>query len=333
MLYILYGEDDFSLYQALERIKADLGNPDMLAASTVRLDGGHLSLSELRQSCDVAPFLSPQRLVIVNGLLERFEPGRSKSKFGKRIVKSANEPVKWQDMASYTERVPETTVLVLCDGKISVNNPLLKKLCSIAKVTRFPLLRGSSLKAWIRLRVSSENGNISSRATDLLAELIGGNLWALNSEIQKLLIYTRERTIGEDDVRQLVSHVQEASIFPLVDAIIENQPKTAQELLHRLYQEGVSPTHILTMINRQLRLIVLSKELSGLSHQQIQDRLGLPTRYSLDKTLHQANMYDLERVREAYGMVLEADLAIKTGKYRDQLAVELLVSELSSCRN
>jgi len=332
MFYILYGQDDFSLYQTLEGIKTDLGNSEMLAVNTVKLDGKHLTLNELRGNCNIAPFLSPQRLVVVKGLLERFEPGQRKSRSSKSITKSANELGEWQDIASYTKQIPETTVLVLVDGKISGNNPLLRKLSPIAKVKTFPLLRGRSLRTWIQQRIINEKGSITFQAIDLLAELVGGNLWAMNNEIQKLLLYTQGRTIDEDDVRQLVSHVQEASIFPLVDAILEGQAKTAQKLLHQLYQEGASPTHILAMITRQFRLIALSKELGSLSRQQLQGKLGLALSYSLDKTLNQAKLYDLEQVREAYGKLLEADLAIKTGKYNDQLAVELLVTELSSCR-
>ncbi len=331
MLYILHGQDDFSLYQTIERIKTDLGNSEMLAVNTIKLDGEHLTLNELRSNCDIVPFLSSQRLVTVKGLLGRFESGQRKSRFSKSNTKSANKLGKWQEMASYIKQIPETTVLVLIDGKISGNNPLLKNLSPIAKVEAFPLLRGKRLKTWIQQRVINEKGSITFQAIDLLAELIGGNLWALNSEIQKLLLYTQERTIDEDDVRQLVSHVQEASIFPLVDAILEGQAKTAPRLLHQLYQAGASPTYIITMITRQFRLIALGKELGDLSRQQVQAKLGLAD-YSLDKTLNQAKLYNLEQVREAYGKLLEADLAIKTGKYNDQLAVELLVTELSSCR-
>ena len=332
MFYILYGQDDFSLYQTLEGIKTDLGNSEMLTVNTVKLDGKHLTLNELRGNCNIAPFLSPQRLVVVKGLLERFEPGQRKKRSDKSITKSANELGEWQNIASYTKQIPETTVLVLVDGKISGNNPLLRKLSPIAKAKTFPLLRGRSLRTWIQQRIINEKGSITLQAIDLLAELIGGNLWAMNNEIQKLLLYTQGRTIDEDDVRQLVSHVQEASIFPLVDAVLEGQAKTAQKLLHQLYQDGASPTHILAMITRQFRLIALSKELSSLSRQQLQNKLGLALSYSLDKTLNQAKLYDLEQVREAYGKLLEADLAIKTGKYNDQLALELLVTELGRSR-
>jgi DNA polymerase III delta subunit len=52
----------------------------------------------------------------------------------------------------------------------------------------------------------------------------------------------------------------------------------------------------------------------------------------LDKTLSQAKLYGLDRVRRAYEKLLEADLAIKTGQYSDKLALELLVTELA-CLN
>ena len=73
MLYILYGRDDFSLNQAVDKIKADLGDREMVATSTTILEGRHLTLNELRNKCGVAPFLSSYRLVIVDGLLGRFE--------------------------------------------------------------------------------------------------------------------------------------------------------------------------------------------------------------------------------------------------------------------
>ena len=47
MLYILYGQDDFSLNQAVEKIKADLGDREMVATNTSSLEGQRLTLSEL----------------------------------------------------------------------------------------------------------------------------------------------------------------------------------------------------------------------------------------------------------------------------------------------
>jgi len=331
MFYILYGQDDFSLNQAVEKIKAGLGDWEMLATSTTNLEGQHLTLSELRNKCDAAPFLSLHRLVIVDGLLGRFEVKQSRPRSGRG--KSGNGLGEWEGLASYIGQMPETTALMLVDGEVKGHNPLLKKLSPLAEVRTFPLLRGRDLKAWIQQRVREDGGDITPQAVNLLAELIGGDLWAMNGEIQKLLLYSQERPIGEDDVRQLVSHVQEANIFALVDAVAEGRTELAQRILHRLYDDGVAPTYILVMITRQFRLIAQAKDLGkGLSRLQIQDRLGLKSSYSLDKTLDQAKLYDFEGVKRAYDKLLETDLAIKTGKYSDKLALELLVTELA-CLN
>ena len=67
MLYILYGQDDFSLSQAVKEIKAGLGDQEMVATNTTSLVGQHLTLSELRSKCGAVPFLCPHRLVIVEG--------------------------------------------------------------------------------------------------------------------------------------------------------------------------------------------------------------------------------------------------------------------------
>jgi DNA polymerase-3 subunit delta len=328
VFYILYGQDDFSLSQAVQGIKAGLGDPELLATNTTSLEGQRLALTELRNNCGAAPFLSPHRLVIVEGLLARFEPKENRPR--SRKAKSRNGLGEWEGLDSYVKQLPETTVLVLIDEEIRGSNPLLKKIQPLAEVRTFPLLKGSDLKAWIRHRVKEQGGNITTPAVNLLAELVGGDLWAINGEVQKLLLYSSERPIDEDAVRQLVSCVQEANIFALVDAVAERRTEVAQRILHRLYDEGEAPIYILTMITRQYRLIAQAIDLrKGLPRSQIQDRLGLRSSYALDKTLSQAKLYDFEGVKYAYDKLLETDLAIKTGKYSDKLALELLVTELA----
>ena len=328
MLYILYGQDDFSLNQVLGEIKADLGDREMVATNTTILESKHLTLTELRNQCDSAPFLSSHRLVIVDGLLGRFEVKQGRPRSGKG--KSGNGLGEWEDLNSYIKRMPETTVIVLLDGEVKSSNPLFKKLAPLAEVKAFPLLKREALKAWICQRVKREGGNITPQAVHLLAELIGGDLWAMDGEIQKLLLYNQERPINEDDVRQLVSCIQEANIFALVDAVAEGRTEVAQRILQRLYDDGIAPTYILVMITRQFRLIAQARDIQkALSRTQIQHSLGLKSDYSLDKTLSQAKLYDFEGVKRAYDKLVETDLAIKTGKYSDKLALELLVTELA----
>ena len=141
MLYILYGPDDFSRHEALEEIKKELGNPEMLPANTAILDGQQLSLAQLMHACSAVPFLCPARLVIVEGLLKRFEAkaGAARRKDRSRL-ESDSGLVEWRNLVDYIKQMPPTTVLALVDNEIKGNNPLLKSLSPLAKVMAFPFL-------------------------------------------------------------------------------------------------------------------------------------------------------------------------------------------------
>jgi len=327
--YILHGQDDFSVHQSLEKIKQDLGNPEMLAVNTTVLDGQHLRFNQLEETCSTVPFLSPFRLIIVNGLLKRFESKSRTERRGRSRRTSNSDLEEWQALLAYSSEMPSTTVLALVDGKIDSRNPLLKSFSPAAKVMAFPWLYGKSLGNWIQKTVAEGSSTISPEAVGLLTKLIGGDLWTMSCEIDKLLVYSSGRLITESDVKQLTSYARETNIFALVDAVIEGQLKVAQQLLYHLLQEGMTPSHILVMITRQLRLIVRAKELShGSSQAEVQDKLGTSSSYVLDKALKQTRMYTPERIKIAYNKLLEADIAIKTGKYNDELALDILVIEL-----
>ena len=333
MLYILLGQDDFSLNQALEEIKGGIGDQSLLLVNTTTLDGQQMSLDQLRTVCETVPFLAEKRLVIVKGLLGRFEP---KGKPGRR-KKTAYKPDQQSDYKSLGEcisNIPDSTILVLVDGDIKSNNPLLKELSVKAEMKSFPLLKGDKLRQWIQGRVKGEGGSITPQAVELLARVVGGNLWIMANEIDKLVLFTSGRSIEEEDVRIAVSYMPETNVFAMTDAILEFKAGVAEQLLEQLLQRGATPPYLLVMLSRQVRMIVRAKELrkQGKPETEIQKRLGLTSEFALRKTLEQANRYPVERLKEVYHKLLQTDLSIKTGKYEGQLALNILIAELCQQR-
>ena len=327
--YILYGQDDFSLNQELAEIKKGIENQALLATNTTTLDGQGITLVQLRTVCESVPFLAGKRLVIVQGLLARFE-SRSKSSRQKKINPVTSQQDEQKSLSAYISNLPKSAVLVLVEGEITRNNPLFRELSDKVVVKSFPLLRGPKLRQWVQKRVAEETSSISQQAMDLLTKLVGSNLWIMASEINKLVLFTSGRRIEEEDVRAIVSYAQEANVFVMVDAIIDFKTDVAEQSLQRLLQSGASPTYLLFMLSRQVRLIVRARELGnqGKSEMEIQKRLGLTQDFVLRKTLDQAGRYSLPRLREVYSRLLETDLSIKTGKYNGELALNILVAEL-----
>ncbi|MBI4267057.1 MAG: DNA polymerase III subunit delta [Chloroflexi bacterium] len=331
MLHILLGEDDFSRSQALEQLKNSLGDRANLVANTVALEGEKVTPDQLRGACETVPFLAEKRLVIIDGLLERFEP---KGKSGQKKRPSDQKEERKQDelktLAESLTHLPGFTTVVLVSGKIGNRNPLLAELSGKADVRAFPLMKEPGLKLWIERRVKEAGGSVSPNAVSLLVRFVGGNLWIMANEIDKLRLFTGGRRIEEKDVRAMVSDAQQANVFAMVDAMLEARAEVAGPLLQKLLQWGAAPNYLLVMLARQAQLIVRAKDLNkqGISRAELQGRLGLPSEFALRKTLEQANRYSLRRLREVYRHLLEADLSIKTGQYDGELALDLLVTEL-----
>jgi DNA polymerase-3 subunit delta len=152
----------------------------------------------------------------------------------------------------------------------------------------------------------------------------------MSSELKKLTLYTDGNRIEEKDVKALVSYTQQANVFAMVDAIVEFNVQKAETMLQQLLSEGNSPTQLLSMLNRQMRLIVRARELKQqkLSETEMRSRLGLTADWLVRKTLEQSSRYTLPRLKQVYQQLLDTDIAIKTGKYDGELALNILIAGL-----
>ncbi len=328
MLHILIGEDDYSIRQALGEIKKGIGDATALMTNTTVLDGRQVTLEQLRGACETVPFLAEKRLVIVEGLFERYEPAGKTGK--KKSSRPSDKPEEYQAIVEAIKKLPPFTELVLLGGGVKAGNPLLRELSAVTKVKHFPRLKELQLRQWLERRVSGAGGSISTQAAALLVRFVGNDLWTMAGEVDKLTQFAAGRRIEEADVKAVVSYAQEANVFAMVDAILEFRAGVAQELLQQLFRQGAAPAQLLTMLARQVRIIFQVKEMRdrGKARGEIQSRLGLTSDFLLRKAWDQADKYSLARLREVFHKLLEADLSIKTGKLDGEIALDILVAEL-----
>jgi DNA polymerase-3 subunit delta len=117
----------------------------------------------------------------------------------------------------------------------------------------------------------------------------------------------------------------------MVDAILEFRAEQAEQILQQQIETGAAPVYLLTMLARQVRLIVLSKELNAkkVPRSEMLKRLGVTNEFVVRKTQEQANRYSMTRLKEVYHKILECDVSIKTGKLGEEIALNILIAELS----
>jgi len=338
MFYILYGEDDFTRTQEVSKLCAQVADDGMGDLNITQLDGRKLSFVDLLNVCNTIPFLTDRRLVVVNGLLARVG-GRTASRSSRSRKKSS--PPSSSDVAfvekliAYLPQVPDTTRLLFVESKNLPRNHAVLKAASEMEhgyVRRFDLPRPADLPRWVTRRTESKGAQIEPRAADALAQMVGGDLWTLDRDLEKLAAYANyERSITLEDVRALVSAAQEADIFAFVDTLGLRRGRQALEQLHHLVANGAADLYLLTMVARQVRLILAAKELSErekLGRTEIQKALRVSHSFIVDKLLGQARQFQMDELVLLMERILETDEGIKTGRVDGTLALELLTLEV-----
>lgn len=321
MFYIFHGTDDFSAKETLAKLKNTLGEPDTLDLNTAELDGKSTSLGEIINNANALPFLAPHRLVIVHNYLGRFG-GRAKSD-----TETMNK------LVEALKDLPESTVLVFWDREtLKKSHPLLKfgamrKNC----VRLFDAPNKGALPRWIDERVKQKNATIDFKAVQALANVVGDDLRALDHEIEKLTLYVgAERTIRLSDVELLCPYTADSETFAMANAIGRQDLRAALDQLHKRLEEGQNPLAILGGIGGQFRglLEVKSMAAAGLNPAQIAKEKGWRSDYAAKMRLQEARHFSLERLVQIFGILLETDIAIKTGAMGDILALDTLISRL-----
>jgi len=323
MIYLFHGEDQFSIYEELKEMKVKIGSDDLVDVNTTELNGTTISLIQILETSAVIPFLAERRLVLVKGFLKRF---------GNKGEVDRDRDANKGSMADMLRQIPDTTILIFLEDSIRPNNPLVKLMGKQMEIRAFPLLKRYDLMNWIRQRVVSSGGIIKEPAVRLLADYVGGDLWAMSGEIEKLTLYCRDQEINEDAIKLLTSQSRETNIFDIVDAVLERETGRALFGIQRQLDRGKSVSYIITMLARQIRLILSMKEIIRLRIPRTEwgSRLGLNVAFALRRTEEQARKHGLEEVISMYRNLLETDLSIKRGYIPDRLSIDIFVSGLAA---
>jgi DNA polymerase-3 subunit delta len=351
MFYLLHGNDEFTCREQLKQLRQQ-GD---FAYNQDYYHGGEVSLITLTATCNTFPFLSEQRLVILDGLPKKRRgedaaatadaasstsegsespSGGSKSRKKKSGKGGTESRAAFEKgLAEAIPHLPETTVfIVLVEEELPASSPLLKAGQQSGKVIQSILPKGAALESWIRKRAQSHGAKISADAVTLLADFIGNELRLLANELDKLATYVgTQGTIEAEHVRLLSAEVQEARIFDLTDALAQRNRTLALNLLHDLLADGQHPLALLPVITSQVRSLLLVKDLasSGLRAGQIAQAIGSPP-FVVEKVLRNIGKFSSAQLEQTYRRLLDTDAALKRSRLTPELALDLLIVQFGT---
>lgn len=327
MLYLL--RDDIFGEKRLAELRAEIGPADIQSLNVSVLDGPRLTLSELRGATEALPFLGDRRLIIVRRLFSSGQPRNDSESETGESRRGRADAEREREFLAYLPRVPETTNLVLVeDGGFKATHPAavaIRKAGGEVLIADAP--EGDQLVEWIAQRVREKRGRIERSAAEDLAGLSFVDLRHLDHVLDSLVVYADDRSISSGDVRSLVRQSHDVTVFELVDAVGARDRRSALGAYRRLLDDDVSPIYLLVMLTRQMRLLLLATEAMQ-SGEDVASALRVPT-FVARKLAQQARTVGVERCLAAYRRLAAVDQSIKTGQAAEEVAVELLIVELT----
>ena len=313
-VYLFTGPEEYVKLEALQRLRERLLPPGLETLNDAVMEG--VTAQQITDAAETMPMMCEKRIVTVRDWAPLLS-GKSK-----------NEEQEVARMQAWLENPAPGCVLVFymrqsADGKKKLTSTLRKKAVAVD----FEFLSDAELSKWCGKRLKAQGKKINAKALNTLTFMAGRELTRLSSELDKLCAYLGDRSeITEDDVRAIVSASLEYNVFELMNHLLSGDMLKAQQTVNSLMQGGQNSIGILAMLTRQLRQMTHMKCAldAGEPAQAVQERLKMHP-YAARQTARQVARLNQGWLRELYEACVESDYAVKSGRMRDQDALNALL--------
>ncbi len=314
MINLLHGNDEFSSNQFLKGIveQKNISEFDLNVVDT-----NDLTENTFKENICTISLFGTNRLIIFNYLLSKINSTKEKN---------------WENFINILLNKPSTNEVVFFEKEeINLKKNYFAKLNDICQITlsNIPTGRGSwdLNRKWIIERQKKYNLHISNEGINKLVELLGSNYRYIDNELQKLSNYNPDGNINIGDIEIMVSGIKEDSIFALIDSIMVKDNFRASQLLDNLIEQGNSFFNIVNMIARQVRLILITKDLLKLKvdNSDIKRQIQISSDYAFNKIITQSKESDEVRLKNSLRLLLDIDVDIKSGNKSEKEYIKKLI--------
>lgn len=355
MIIAIFGGDEARIRDRLRELRDEAdGGSGMLDSNLSLVDGRDLKPADVLAPVMSVPFLSAKRLVIVEHLLERYEP-----RYEARGARGARTPAALKPLfEALAQGIPPTTILVFLglplyvDSRPSVvskKNPVVQEIAALpgASIEEFPSPDAKTLPAYIeqeararglRLRQGKQGFNPDEPVPPdagpaaLIAALTQGNTLAIAGELDKLALYTGGGEVTLADVYHVCAGERVAGVFDLGDAVLDGDLGHALQAVGLLREQGEDPAATIFNLAATYRRLapVIEVVADGAPADELNRALGNIARYpSLrDRAIRRARRLGPDGLRSAFDALTTADRESKSGTIDRELAVDLALAKL-----
>ncbi|MEM8832402.1 MAG: DNA polymerase III subunit delta [Cyanobacteria bacterium P01_G01_bin.19] len=306
-IYLYWGEDEFAIAQAIEKLQAKILDPNWLQFNYQKLDGdrSEATIEGLNQAMTPVFGMGGRLTWLANTNLCQQKPSEAITDELKRTL----------------EVIPENSHLLLTtskkpDGRLS-STKLINKHALVKDFSFIPPWKTDLIANKIKEIASEINLKLTPKAIALLTDSVGNNTRQIWNELEKLKLYRGERdtVLDEDAVAALVLCNTQNSL-QLAAAIKDGKPDVALSLVIDLMNRNEPPLKIVATLVGQFRtwtMVKLMEEAGARDNRAIALAAGVnnPNRlYFIRKEIQQTSS---KQLTSALPLLLDLEYSLKTG--------------------
>jgi DNA polymerase-3 subunit delta len=226
-------------------------------------------------------------------------------------------------------------VLLVCSGNPRFNAHPYLALRKAGAATEFKALYPNQVTGWIERMAKDRGFAIEPKAALMLADYVGTQLQAAESELEKLATFAGAREVlTAEDVVQASGQTREFNVFELQKAIGEMRQNDAIRITERLLQQTSNQrgecTRIITVLTsyyiKLWKLTACRKQ--RLSEKEMARRIGVSPFY-IKEYLECLRRIDGNALNRAFSALLAADYELKGGSSRsEKLVLNLMLRRM-----
>ena len=322
-LYLFYGPEEYLKRFYMHAIEEILLEGEYRTFNKITLEG-KVETEKIIEATETMPLFSEKKMVIVKNTTLLKSKKKTEEEVGK------NKP-KNDDFLGYLQNIPSYTCVVFSELEIDKRMKAIDTIKKNGLIVEFPFQKPAELVKWVMKGFKSFKKEINPMVASELVENSEQGMHEILNEINKVVLFVGDRReVCSKDIQEVCTKSIKSRIFDLTDAISEKKPVSALKLLNDMVVLKEPLPKILFMITRQFRQVLEMKLLNekGILGNEAASKMGISP-YAASKIQKQTRTFSVALLKMALEESLTFDLAIKTGKLNDRMAVELLISKFA----
>jgi DNA polymerase-3 subunit delta len=206
--------------------------------------------------------------------------------------------------------------LVLTADKLDGRSRFTKRAKKQGYLVDASPLRPNELRGFVREEAKRRGLTLRADAGAALVDALGSDLPAIDDALERLSLYMGDaRTVELDAVERCVTRVATESIWALVDGMGARDRVKTLSAARSLLSAGEPPLRLLAMVTRQLRMLTHAHDAlkAGAPPEQAARQAGAPP-FKARELANAARRLDAHRIKRAFGLLADADIALKSSR-------------------